>query len=176
MSRSRGSVREKAIDLDRLLSALEHGYKSGDDVSFAIVSHTGTGTAGYAMAVACAFLRATGQGPVRRQSHAALVIGSPETRQVFDGGARDTASLIRVLKYGVVAKDIVEHALDACGPACQSLDENSRAFLILATSFVIGRRVAANEKRPDSKVGDGAFTAFFHDRAELAFLLSHIKR
>ena len=56
-----------------------------------------------------------------------------------------------------------------------SLDEDLRAFLILAASFILGRRAAVREGRSDTRFGNGAFNAFFRDRAELGFLLSHIK-
>jgi hypothetical protein len=176
MSRSRNSVREKANDLDRLLSVLDAARQTGADAAFAIVSHTGIGTAGYAMAVSCCFLLATSSAPPRRVSQQFLV-GSPETRHL-DGcdGMRDVASLIRVLKFGPAAKELADRALEACAPACQHLDEELLAFLILATSFILGRRAAALEGRDDVRVGEGAFIAFFKDRAELGFLLSHIKR
>jgi hypothetical protein len=177
MSRSRSSVREKANDLDQLLSVLEQGSALGDSAAFAIVSHTGVGTAGYAMAVSCSFLLSTRSAPSRRISQQ-LLVGSPDMRQVMEAGegARDVASLIRVLKFGPAAKEIADVALDACAPACRQLDEELRAFLILAASFILGRRAAALEGRPDFRMGQGAFIAFFKDRAELGFLLSHMKR
>jgi hypothetical protein len=172
MSRTRSSVREKATDLDRLLSVLESGFKRSPDAAFAIMSHTGIGTSGYAMAVSCCFLLATCAD--RRLSQQHMVVGSPETRHLLEGG--DIASLLRVLKFGPAAKDIADTALEACAPACQHLDEELRAFLILAASFMLGRRSALLEGRDAVRVGEGAFISFFNDRAELGFLLSHIKR
>lgn len=177
MSRSRSSVREKATDLDRLLSVLERARTRGEDASFAFMSHTGVGTACYAMAVTCCFLLSKRTAPARRVS-SQFAIGSPETRPLADGAddMRDIASLIRVLKFGPAAKDVVDRALEACAPACQHLDDEVRAFLVLAASFILGRRAAAAEGRDDVRLGDGAFLSFFKDRAELGFLLSHIKR
>ena len=176
MTKSRSSVREKATDLDRLLTVLEHGHTSDSPAAYAILSHTGLGTAGYAMAVSCAFLLATHHGPCRRPSQQQLIIGSPDARHMLEDGARDIASLIRVLKYGAAAKDISDRALELCAPACQQLDEDLLAFLVLAASYVLGRRAAAREGREDVQVGDGAFVAFFKSRAELGFILSHLKR
>ena len=178
MSRSRSSVREKANDLDRLLTVLELGAAQREGAAFAIMSHTGTGTAGYAMAVSCAFLLTARNAPFRRTSQQQLLIGSPETRHLMEGGdeARDIASLIRVLKFGPAAKDIADAALEACGPACRHMEEELRAFLVLAASFMLGRRAAAQEGRSDVQMGSGAFVSFFKSRAELGFLLSHIKR
>ena len=178
VTRSRSSVREKANDLDRLLTVLESSLHVGTEQSaFAIVSHTGTGTAGYAMAIFCCFLLPSHTGPARRVSRThQMLVGSPETRHLMEDDTRDIASLIRVLKFGTLAKETVDRALEACGPACQQLDEDLRAFLILAASFILGRRAAVVEGRSDTRFGDGAFNAFFRDRAELGFLLSHIKR
>ncbi len=176
VTRSRSSVREKANDLDRLLTVLENSLSIGTETAFAIVSHTGTGMAGYVMALCCCFLMPSHSGPTRRASRThQMLVGSPETRHLMEDDTRDIASLIRVLKFGTQAKETVDRALEACGPSCQQLDEDLRAFLILAASFILGRRAAVREGRSDTRFGNGAFNAFFRDRAELGFLLSHIK-
>lgn len=182
ISRSRISLREKANDLDRLLTIIEQAAQT-DDMALAIMSHTGVGTAGYAMAISCSFILSRQHGVARTsvpqyQAPLSPVPGSPDTRSFWDGSdePRDIASLIRVLKYGAAAKELADRALDACSVACQTMDDELRAFLVLATSFIIGRHTAAAEGRPDAQVGNGAFVQFYRDRAELEFILSHLKK
>ncbi len=170
-------------DLDQLMTGMERiSAEYGHDTVFAMMSHTGVGTAGYAMAVSCSFLLTLQSGAadtamIRRPSQISMG-SSMESKSPSESidEKRDIASLIRVLRFGMSAKDTVDRVLDACAAACLTVDDERRALLIIVTSFMLGRRRAAMEGRPDIQIGGGAFERFFHDRAELGFLLNLIVR
>ena len=181
LARTRSAPRIAVRDMDQLLSAIQRiSDDHGPHSAFAMVSHTGVGTAGYAMAVTCSFLLTLQSGrdaTVRRPSQLALG-SSMDGKSPSDSmdERRDIASLIRVLRFGMSAKDIVDRVLDTCAAAFLTVDDERRALLIVATSFMLGRRRAVAEGRPDTRVGDGAFEKFFQDRAELGFLLNLLVR
>lgn len=171
--------------MDLLLTGLENISATNCAALFAMLSHTGHGTAGYAMAVACSFITANGYStsddrltrrrPSQQDIASSLSEGKSPSEHV-GGETRNIASLIRVLRFGTSAKEIVDRVVDACQKACGKIEEGQRALLLIAVSFMLGRQRAKAEGRGDTQVGGGAFQRFFNDRAELGFLLGLIIR
>ena len=184
-ARTRTASRVAVSDMDQLLTGIENVSGAAPNAVFAMLSHTGHGTAGYAMAVACSFLSASrfdlsdNHMSQRRNSAQDLASSLSEGKSLTEhmvGETRNIASLIRVLRFGMSAKDIVDQVLDACHNACGAVEEGQRALLLIAASFMLGRQRARSEGRGDTQVGGGAFQRFFNDRAELGFLLGLIIR
>jgi len=184
-ARTRTASRIAVSDMDQLLTGLEDISAADSGAVFAVLSHTGQGAAGYAMAVACGFLEAScfswsdDKMPRRRPSQvdmaSSLSDGKSPTEHI-GGETRNIASLIRVLRFGMSARDIVDRVLEACHRACGHVGEDKRALLLIAASFMLGRQWARAEGRGDTQIGGGAFQRFFNDRAELGFLLGLIIR
>ena len=143
----------------------------------AIVSHTGTGTAGFAMVLTCCFRIASQEASELTSARSVLpAAGSP-----LEGSGqerRDIGTLVRVLRWGAGALEVVTRSLDLCfGDSGRRLDDELYGILIIATSYVLGRRLAEAEGRAEAFAQlpeAGKFEKWFENRAELAFLLSQL--
>lgn len=169
--------------MDRFLSALEKSGLGNADAAampgIAIVSHTGTGTAGFAMVLTCCFQVAATEACelTSTRSTAALAGGSP-----LEGTApqerRDIGTLVRVLRWGPAALEVVTRCLELCfGDSARRLNDELHGILLIATSYLLSRRMAEVEGRVEVGAraeAEGRFEKWFENRAELAFLLAQL--